>query len=80
MEEAMLGIFLREKIRNEDIRRISKLKRQRAGHIARRAGNRWGRKVLKWRSLTERSSSGRPVTGWTNDLVKVADHRSSQLA
>ena len=58
MERAMLGVSLRDKIRNTDIRRrtrvtdiarkICKLKWQWAGHIARRTDNRWGRKVLEW--------------------------------
>ncbi|KAI8439764.1 hypothetical protein MSG28_013451 [Choristoneura fumiferana] len=57
MERAMLGVSLRDRIRNDDIRsrtkvtdiarRIAKLKWQWAGHIARRTDGRWGQKVLE---------------------------------
>ncbi|CAK1586319.1 unnamed protein product [Parnassius mnemosyne] len=79
MERAMLGVSLRDKLRNEDIRsrtrvtdiaqRISKLKWQWAGHIARRTDNRWGRKVLEWQPRTGRRSVGRPPTRWSDDLL-----------
>ncbi|KAI8426600.1 hypothetical protein MSG28_005383 [Choristoneura fumiferana] len=64
MERAMLGVSLRDRIRNDDIRnrtkvtdiarRIAKLKWQWAGHIARRTDGRWGQKVLEWRPRTGR--------------------------
>ncbi len=82
MERAMLGVSLRDRIRNEEIRRrtkvtdiarrIAKTKWQWAGHIARRDDGRWGRKVLEWRPRAGRRSVGRPPTRWTDDLVKVA--------
>ncbi|CAG9090267.1 unnamed protein product [Plutella xylostella] len=83
-----LGVSLRDMIRNEEIRRrnkvvidiakrISTLKWQWAGHVARRADDRWSRKVLecvgKWRV-------GRPPTRWTDDLRKVAGSRWMQMA
>ena len=90
MERAMLGVSLRDKIRNEEIRRrtkvtdialkVSKLKWQWAGHIARRTDNRWGKKVLEWRPRTGRRSVGRPPTRWTDDLVKTAGNRWMQEA
>ena len=59
MERPMLGVSLRDRIRNEEIRRTtkivdialrtSKLKWQWAGHITRRADGRWGKKILEWR-------------------------------
>ena len=86
----MLGVFLRDKIRNEEIRRrtgvtdiarrISLLKWQWAGHVARRTDNRWGRKVLEWRPRTGRRSVGRPPARWTDDLVRVAGSRWIQMA
>ena len=58
MERAMLGVSLRDRLRNEYIRkrtkvtdialRICKLKWQWAGHIARRTDGRRGGKVLEW--------------------------------
>jgi hypothetical protein len=57
MERAMLGVSLRDRIRNDEIRkrtkvtdiarRIADLKWQWAGHIARMTDGRWGGKVLK---------------------------------
>jgi hypothetical protein len=62
MERAMLGVSLRDRIRNDDIRkrtkvtdiapRIADLKWQWIGHIARRTDGRWGGKVLEWRPRT----------------------------
>ncbi|CAB3231006.1 unnamed protein product [Arctia plantaginis] len=90
MERAMLGVSLRDRIRNEEIRRrtkvidiaqrISALKWQWAGHIARRTDGRWGSKVLQWRPRTGKRSVGRPPTRWTDDLVKVAGNRWMQAA
>ncbi|PZC80416.1 hypothetical protein B5X24_HaOG214718 [Helicoverpa armigera] len=84
-ESAMLGVSLRDRIRNEEIHgrtkvtdiahRISKLKWQWAGQIARRADCRWGRKVLEWRPRTSKRRVGRPPTRWTDDLIKVAGTR-----
>ncbi|KAI8424651.1 hypothetical protein MSG28_003078 [Choristoneura fumiferana] len=49
--------------------RIRSFKWQRAGHIARRADGRWGRKVLEWRPRIGKRSVGRPPTRWTDDLT-----------
>ncbi|KAI8435808.1 hypothetical protein MSG28_004034 [Choristoneura fumiferana] len=85
MERTMLGVSLRDRIRNDDIRsrtkvtdiarRIAKLKWQWAGHIARRTDGRWCRKVLEWRPRTGRRAVGRPPTRWSDDLVKTAGSR-----
>ena len=99
MERAMLGISLRDRIRNEEIRRrikvldiaqrISKLKWQWIGHIARRSDGRWGKKILEWRPHMGKLSVSRPPARWTDDLNKTAgvaecrwhrtDHVGSQL-
>ncbi|CAK1604627.1 unnamed protein product [Parnassius mnemosyne] len=88
MERAMLGVSLRDKLRNEDIRsrtritdiaqRISKLKWQWAGHIARRTDNRWGRKVLEWQPRTGRRR--RPLIRWRDDLARHAGNQWMQVA
>ncbi|RVE54773.1 hypothetical protein evm_000540 [Chilo suppressalis] len=81
MERAMLRVSLRDRIRNEEIRkrtkvtdiahRIANLKWQWAGHIARRTDGRWGGKVLEWRPRTGKRSVGRPPTRWTDDLAHI---------
>ncbi|CAH2237348.1 jg12062 [Pararge aegeria aegeria] len=68
----MLGVSLRDQIRNEEIRRrtrltdkaqrVAKLKWQWAGHLARRTDGRWGLKVLEWRPRTGKRSLDRPPT------------------
>ncbi|CAG9120224.1 unnamed protein product [Plutella xylostella] len=90
MERAMLGVSLRDRIRNEEIRRrtkvtdiakrISTLKWQWAGHVARRADDRWSRKVLEWRPRVGKRRVGRPPTRWSDDLRKVAGRRWMQMA
>lgn len=82
MERYMLGVSLRDRIRNEVIRqrtrvidvahRISKLKWQWAGHICRRTDNRWGKRVLEWRPRLGKRSVGRPQARWSDDLRKTA--------
>lgn len=78
----MLGVSLRDRIRNEVIRqrtkvidiahRISKLKWQWAGHICRRTDNRWGKRVLEWRPRLGKRSVGRPQARWSDDLRRTA--------
>ncbi|CAH2268394.1 jg15848 [Pararge aegeria aegeria] len=90
MERAMLGVSLRDQIRNEEIRRRTrvtniaqrdaKLKWQWAGHIARRTDGRWGLKVLEWRPRTSKRSVVWPPTRWADDLRRVAGSRWRQAA
>ena len=78
----MLGVSLRDKIRNEVLRHktkvtdivqiCSKLKWQWAGHVCRRTDDRWSRKVLEWRPRVGKRRVGRPPARWTDDLKKVA--------
>ncbi|CAH2239297.1 jg6872 [Pararge aegeria aegeria] len=86
----MLGVSLRDQIRNEEIRRRTratdiaqrdaKLKWQWAGHIARRTDGRWCLKVLEWRPRTGKRSVGRPPTRWTDDFRRVAGSLWRQAA
>ncbi|CAH2266074.1 jg17600 [Pararge aegeria aegeria] len=90
MERAMLGVYLRDQIRNEEIhrrtrvtdiaRRVAKLKWQWAGHMARRTDGRWGLKMLEWRPRTGKRSVGQPPTMWTDDIKRVARSRWRQAA
>ncbi|CAH2248562.1 jg24159 [Pararge aegeria aegeria] len=90
MERAMLGVSLRDRIRNVEIRRrtkvtdiaqrVAKLKWQWAGHIVRRKDGRWGLKVLEWQPRTGKRSVGRPPTRWIDDIKRVAGSRWIQAA
>ncbi|CAK1592844.1 unnamed protein product [Parnassius mnemosyne] len=83
----MLGVSLRDKLRNEYIRsrtkvteiaqRISKLKWQWAGHIPRRTDHRWGRKVLEWQPRTGRPPRGRTRKRWRDELDSFMEDWSS---
>ncbi|CAH2224279.1 jg6897 [Pararge aegeria aegeria] len=67
MERAILGVSLRDRIRNVEIRRrtrvtdiaqrVAKLKWQRAGHIVRRKDGRWGLKVLERQPRTVKANA-----------------------
>ncbi|CAH2232969.1 jg8286 [Pararge aegeria aegeria] len=71
-QRAMLGVSQRDPIRNEEIRRrtritdiakrVAKLKRQWAGHLAQRKDGLWSPKVLEW--CTGKRSVSRPTTRW----------------
>ncbi|CAH2217753.1 jg20397 [Pararge aegeria aegeria] len=91
MESAILGVSLRDQIRNGEIRRrtrvtdiaqrVAKLKWQWAGHIVRRKDGRWGPKVLVWQPRTgKRSAVGRALTMWSDDIKRVAGSRWIQAA
>ncbi|CAH2210906.1 jg23572 [Pararge aegeria aegeria] len=79
MERAMLGVSLRDIIRNVEIlgrtrvtdiaQRVVKLKWQWAGHI-----------VLECQPRTGKRSVGRPPTRWTDDIRRVAGSRWIQAA
>ena len=82
MERAILGISLRDKIQNNEIRRrtgvadvvrrITTLKWNWAGHIARTTDDRWTKKILEWRPRHEAyRNRGRPPTRWTDDIKRI---------
>lgn len=89
MERRMLAISLRDRIRNEEIRRRTKvtdiiqkvatLKWRWAGHVARMTDDRWTRRIMLWRPRVTRLR-GRPPTRWTDDLVAVAGRNWVQVA
>lgn len=82
MERSMLGISLRDRVRNETIRqrtkvtdvgkRVALLKWQWAGHVCRREDGRWSKRVLDWRPRTGRRSVGRPPARWSDDIRSTA--------
>ena len=81
MERAMLGISLRDRVRNEQVRRLSKVedvieriakaKWQWAGHVARGDQEKWTTKLMQWRPRTSRRSAGRPQKRWVDDIKEV---------
>ncbi|CAH2217892.1 jg25709 [Pararge aegeria aegeria] len=81
----MLGVSLRDQIRNEEIlrkakvtdiaQRVAKMRWQWAGRLARRTDGHWGSKVLKWQPRTGKRSVGRPPTRWTDGIKRVAGSR-----
>jgi hypothetical protein len=90
LEIAMLGVSLRDRIRNQVIRqrteltdiahRISMLKWRWAGHISRRTDNRWGKRVLEWRQRLGKRSVGRSQARWSDDLRRTAGRRWMRVA
>ncbi|KAJ2938424.1 hypothetical protein O0L34_g12865 [Tuta absoluta] len=82
MERSMLGIKLQDRVRNEEIRRrtrvvdvgkrITKLKWAWAGHLARRDDGRWTKAVMEWRPRITKRPVGRPPARWTDDLATIA--------
>lgn len=81
MERSMIGLTLRDRVRNEEIRRrtgvddiiqrITKQKWRWAGHIARMADGRWTKRLIEWRPRADKRSQGRPPTRWTDDLKRI---------
>ncbi|CAH2237178.1 jg11151 [Pararge aegeria aegeria] len=84
----MLGVSLRDQIRNEEIRRrtrvtdiatrVTKLNWQWAGHIARGTDGRCDPKVLEWRLHTSKRSVGWSPTRWTDVIKRVTGSRWQQ--
>lgn len=89
MERVMLGITLRDRMTNVWIRqqtkltdvmeRVSSLKWNWAGHIARMEDDRWTKLILDWRPPTTRPM-GRPPERWTNSIKRVGGTKWQQAA
>jgi hypothetical protein len=86
----MLGVSLRDRIRNQVIRQrtkvtdkahlISMLKWQRAGHISRRTENRWGKRVLDWTPCLSKRSVRRHQARCKDNLRRTAGRSWMQVA
>ena len=82
IERRMLGVSLRDRIRNEELRRRSKikdvieriaeLKWSWAGHVARQSDTKWPLKILNWRPRLTKRSQGRPQLRWIDDIRRTA--------
>ncbi|XP_045460954.1 uncharacterized protein LOC123671253 [Harmonia axyridis] len=81
MERSMLGVSLRDHVKNEDLRvrtgvtdviyQIARLKWNWAGHVARMVDGRWTKRLLEWRPRADKRSRGRPPTRWTDDIKRM---------
>jgi hypothetical protein len=81
MERAMLGISLRDKKRNEWIRRktgmtdvihkVKSLKWEWAGHVARMEDERWTKRALDCRPYEKKRPAGRPPERWDDDIKRL---------
>ena len=90
MERAMLGITIKDKFRNENIRartkvedivwKAEKAKGQSAGHFARMDINKWARKATKWTPRDRRRTRGRPKRRWKDDIEQKAGSKWMQVA
>jgi hypothetical protein len=86
----MLGLSLRDRIRNQVIRqrtkvtdiahRISMLKWQGPGHISRRTYNHWGKRVMEWRPRLGKRSVGHPKARWSDDFRRTAGRSWMRVA
>ena len=78
MKRAILGILLRKRIRNENIRRrtgvtdvierIAKLKWQWVGHIERQDREIWTIKIIMWRPRDTKRKVGRTQKHWLDGI------------
>ena len=90
MERRMIGVTLRDRVRNVEVRkltkvvdiveRVSRLKWQWAGHIARQENSRWTKRVTLWRPRQSARRRGRPPTRWADDIKSVAGTNWSRVA
>jgi hypothetical protein len=90
MERQILRIKLRDKVRNEEIRRKTRLKdayidaQERkirwAGHIARRADNRWTTRTTFWWPYNYKRPLGRPPQRWRKEIEESMGKNWQQLA
>lgn len=82
MERSILGLSLRDRVPNHEIRRrsgvqdaiqkITMLKWNWAGHVARMTDNRWTKRITEWRPREDAlRSRGRPPTRWSDDLKRI---------
>lgn len=82
MERSMLNLSLRDRVPNHIIRertgvtdaveRITTLKWNWAGHVARVKDGRWTKRILEWRPRQEAyRNRGRPPTRWSDDIKRI---------
>lgn len=90
IERTMLGIHLRDHIRNEEIRsktkvkdvmeRIATLKWSWVGHVARQDDTKWTKQILNWRPRRHKRGVGRPQRRWIDDVKEKLGKGWQQVA
>ncbi|XP_045500075.1 uncharacterized protein LOC123697576 [Colias croceus] len=90
MERSCLGIKLRDRIKNIDIRKKTKVcdalgfslkgKWKWAGHLARYKDDRWTLRSVKWSGPRGTRTRGRPKARWADEIVAVAGGNWLNLA
>ncbi|CAK1597712.1 unnamed protein product [Parnassius mnemosyne] len=82
MERSMLGLKIKDRVRNDDIRTRTKLtdiltrinvqKWRWAGHLLRHPINKWSKQVTLWQPRDGKRGKGRQVRRWEDDLKQTA--------
>lgn len=90
MERSMLGLKIKDRVRNIDIRTRTKLtdiltridvqKWRWAGHLLRHPINKWSKQVTLWLPRGGKRSRGRQVRRWEDDLKQTAGPFWSRVA
>ncbi len=90
MLRSILGIRLKDKVKNEIIRKqtgaknigyiIKKLKLKYAGHMIRNNSEKWNLKCTLWEPLDRKRKRGRPVTRWIDEFLNFLVPCWSQTA
>ncbi|CAG9137374.1 unnamed protein product [Plutella xylostella] len=89
-ERSMLGLKLQDRVKNTEIRRITKitdavdmlcrLKWKWAGHVARTTDGRWSERILHWYPRDTTRPPGRPKRRWCDDIVEIAGNTWTRRA
>ena len=82
MERSMLNVTLRDKIRNEEIKkrtkiidiveRVEGMRGKWARYVARMEGSKWANRVTKWTPRQGKRFRGRPRRRWRDEIEKKA--------
>lgn len=82
MERSMLGLIIKDRVRNVDIRtrmkltdiltRIDVQKWRWAGHMLRHPTNKWSKQVTLWQPRDGKRSRGRQIRRWEDDFKQTA--------
>ena len=90
MERRMLGIKLQDRIPNQAIRDITKVKDiiqyvstmkwKWAGHVSRMTDNRWTIRTTEWQPRVGKRSRGRPKKRWRDDITKLVGGTWTRIA